>query len=112
MANIIIEFLSVYLQYFRIAGLVPKLRPLTKILFDTNNLVQESAKILDEFDWSLDALSKTVTYSNGHDNCGLDPLDQLIECAKCLTEDVRRFASFVQVSDGIFSIFMSVGSYI
>lgn len=78
-------------------GLVLKLRPLTKVLFDTNNLVQESAKILDEFDWSLDALSKMLPHSNGLDNYGLDPLDQLIECAKCLTEDVRRFASFVQV---------------
>lgn len=71
---------------------------MTKTLYDTNNLIQESAKILDDCDWSIDVLAKTpnsMDFSNV--SYTLDSLDQLIVCARCLTEDIREFASFVQV---------------
>lgn len=75
-----------------------KLRPLAKALFETNNTVQESAKVLDDCDWSIDVLSKSANSPTVDDvNYTLDSLDQLVVCARCLTEDIRQFTSFVQV---------------
>lgn len=79
-------------------GLAQKLRPLTRALFETNTIVQECAKILEDCDWSIDVLAKNPNSPAVDDvNYTLDSLDQLIVCARCLTEDVRQFASFVQV---------------
>ncbi|XKL63815.1 hypothetical protein PGB90_006179 [Kerria lacca] len=77
-------------------GLAQRLRPLVKVLYETNNTVQESVKMLDDCEWSIDVLCKTPNYCSTNDNYLLDSLDQLIDCARCLTEDIREFASFVQ----------------
>lgn len=90
------------MRFFFTIGLAQKLRPLTKALFETNTIVQESVKILEECDWSIDALAKNANTLPVDDvNYTLDSLDQLIVCARCLTEDVRQFASFVQVNKNI-----------
>lgn len=78
-------------------GLPQKVRPLIKTLIETNNTVQDSCKELDCYDWSIDILAKSKeSPSFGESNYTLDGLDQLIACARSLTEDVRQFASFVQ----------------
>lgn len=86
-----------------------KVRPLIKTLIETNNTVQDSCKELDCYDWSIDILAKSKeSPSFGESNYTLDGLDQLIACARSLTEDVRQFASFVQVrNNGLASTFLS-----
>lgn len=89
-------------------GLAMKLRPLVKALRDSDKLVQEAATELDTIEWDASKLCRgggdTPTPTNGPPPSLLppvqqpDPLDQLIACARALTEDVRQVASFIQVS--------------
>lgn len=88
-------------------GLATKLRPLVKALRDSDKLVQEAATELDTMEWDASKLCRgggdTPTPTNGPPPSLLppvqpDPLDQLIACARALTEDVRQVASFIQVS--------------
>lgn len=87
-------------------GLATKLRPLVKALRDSDKLVQEAATELDTMEWDAGKLCRgggdTPTPTNGPPPPSLlptvqpDPLDQLIACARALTEDVRQVASFIQ----------------
>ncbi|XP_017892643.1 breast cancer anti-estrogen resistance protein 1 [Ceratina calcarata] len=90
-------------------GLVTKLRPLVKALKDSDKLVQEAASELDAMEWDAAKLARedddapTPTNNNGPPISASvtslsppDPLDQLIACARALTEDVRQVASFIQ----------------
>ncbi|XP_076658927.1 serine_rich_CAS and FAT-like_CAS_C domain-containing protein p130CAS isoform X1 [Halictus rubicundus] len=86
-------------------GLATKLRPLVKALRDSDKLVQEAATELDAMEWDAGKLSRgggdAPTPTNGPPSTLLpptqpDPLDQLIACARALTEDVRQVASFIQ----------------
>ncbi|XP_015434465.1 PREDICTED: breast cancer anti-estrogen resistance protein 1 [Dufourea novaeangliae] len=86
-------------------GLATKLRPLVKALRDTDKLVQEAASNLDAMEWNAGKLCRgggdTPTPTNGPPSTPVlppqpDPLDQLIACARALTEDVRQVASFIQ----------------
>ncbi|TGZ53039.1 Uncharacterized protein DBV15_00528, partial [Temnothorax longispinosus] len=85
-------------------GLATKLRPLVKALRDSDKLVQEAATELDTMEWDASKLCRgggdTPTPTNGPASLLLpvqsDPLDQLIACARALTEDVRQVASFIQ----------------
>lgn len=88
-------------------GLATKLRPLVKALRDSDKLVQEAATELDAMEWDATKLCRgggdTPTPTNGPPSTILppaqpDPLDQLIACARALTEDVRQVASFIQVN--------------
>jgi len=88
-------------------GLATKLRPLVKALRDSDKLVQEAATELDTMEWDTSKLYRgggdTPTPTNGSPPSLLlpmqpDPLDQLIACARALTEDVRQVASFIQVN--------------
>lgn len=88
-------------------GLATKLRPLVKALRDSDKLVQEAATELDAMEWDAGKLCRgggdTPTPTNGPPSTILppaqpDPLDQLIACARALTEDVRQVASFIQVN--------------
>lgn len=74
-------------------GLAAKLRPLTRALRDADRLVRDAAAHLDTLDWSLDALARDGDEENGRTP---DALDQLVACARALTEDVRQTASFIQ----------------
>lgn len=87
-------------------GLASKFRPLVKALRDSDKLVQEAASELDTIEWDATKLSRggecdTPTPTNGPPplitSLLPDPLDQLIACARALTEDVRQIASFIQV---------------
>ncbi|XP_015127709.1 breast cancer anti-estrogen resistance protein 1 [Diachasma alloeum] len=86
-------------------GLAKKFRPLVKALRDSDKLVQEAATELDQMEWDAGRLARgggeTPTPTNGTPpSIGQalqpDPLDQLIACARALTEDVRQIASFIQ----------------
>ena len=80
-------------------GLAVKLRPLVKALRDADRLVQEAAATLDGLEWSIDALARTEEdQSEGKRTTPQPPdaLDQLVACARALTEDVRQTASFIQ----------------
>lgn len=88
-------------------GLATKLRPLVKALRDSDKLVQEAATELDAMEWDASKLCRgggdAPTPTNGPPSTILppaqpDPLDQLIACARALTEDVRQVASFIQVN--------------
>lgn len=87
-------------------GIAMKLRPLVRALRDSDRLVQEAAGELDAMEWDTSRLSRgggdTPTPTNGSPPSLIipiqpDPLDQLIACARALTEDVRQIASFIQV---------------
>ncbi|XP_021937825.1 breast cancer anti-estrogen resistance protein 1 isoform X1 [Zootermopsis nevadensis] len=80
-------------------GLAVKLRPLVKALRDADRLVQEAAVTLDGLEWSIDALSRPEEdHAEGRQMASQPPdaLDQLVACARALTEDVRQTASFIQ----------------
>ncbi|XP_012286263.1 breast cancer anti-estrogen resistance protein 1 isoform X2 [Orussus abietinus] len=86
-------------------GLATKLRPLVKALRDSDKLVQEAAGELDSMEWDAGKLCRgggeTPTPTNGSPpsligSAQPDPLDQLVACARALTEDVRQVASFIQ----------------
>lgn len=74
-----------------------KLRPLVKALRTADRLVQEAATTLDSKDWSLDLLCRDDTDDKRTSPQPPDALDQLVACARALTEDVRQTASFIQV---------------
>lgn len=87
-------------------GLATKFRPLVRALRDSDKLVQEAASELDTIEWDATKLCRggggdTPTPTNGTPplitSLLPDPLDQLIACARALTEDVRQIASFIQV---------------
>ncbi|XP_067002770.1 breast cancer anti-estrogen resistance protein 1 isoform X2 [Anabrus simplex] len=80
-------------------GLAVKLRPLVKALRDADRLVHEAAGTLDGLEWSAEALSHCEEdQSEGKRTTPQPPdaLDQLVACARALTEDVRQIASFIQ----------------
>lgn len=74
-----------------------KLRPLVKALRQADNLVCEAFHSLDTRQWSLDAMSRDGDLTSPSPQPP-DALDQLVACARALTEDVRQTASFIQVS--------------
>ncbi|KAK0167978.1 hypothetical protein PV327_001824 [Microctonus hyperodae] len=87
-------------------GLAMKFRPLVRALRDSDKLVQDAATQLDLIEWNASKLSRgcgsdTPTFTNCSSPSIIhslqpDPLDQLIACARALTEDVRQIASFIQ----------------
>lgn len=77
-------------------GLSVKLRPLVKALRTADRLVQEAATTLDSKDWSLDVLCRVDTDDTRTSPQPPDALDQLVACARALTEDIRQTASFIQ----------------
>ncbi|KAG8041002.1 hypothetical protein G9C98_001990 [Cotesia typhae] len=87
-------------------GLVNKFRPLVKALRDSDKLVKEAAWKLDAIEWDAAKLSRNNETKISTNNSlpsfissiHPDPLDQLIACARALTEDVRQIASFIQRS--------------
>lgn len=72
-------------------SLVTKLKPLSKALNDANRVIQDSCNELDMLNWEVDKLSREK-----EEETNFDCLDRLISCAKSLTEDIRRAASFLQ----------------
>lgn len=97
-------------------GLSIKLRPLVKALRDTNKLIEQAFAELDAIKWDTTQLCREGNETPT--NCSVtsllssiwpaDPLDQIIACARVLTEDVRQVASFIQVniysSSNIYSV--------
>jgi len=73
-------------------GLANKLRPLVKNLRDADRLVQETSSALDALDWSVDALCR----EDDSRRCNVDALDQVVACARALSDDVRQAASTIQ----------------
>lgn len=72
-------------------GIAVKLRPLVKALKDAERITHEATRALDAGAWSPDRLERDREPTDGT----LDALDQLVACARSLTEDVRRAASFI-----------------
>ncbi|XP_053607049.1 breast cancer anti-estrogen resistance protein 1 isoform X2 [Plodia interpunctella] len=72
-------------------GIAVKLRPLVKALKDAERITHEATSALDAGDWAPDRLERDREPTDGT----LDALDQLVACARSLTEDVRRAASFI-----------------
>ncbi|KOB75760.1 Breast cancer anti-estrogen resistance protein 1 [Operophtera brumata] len=68
-----------------------KLRPLVKALKDAERLTHEATSALDAGDWAPERLERDREPTDGTQ----DALDQLVSCARSLTEDVRRAASFI-----------------
>ncbi|XP_044584368.1 breast cancer anti-estrogen resistance protein 1 [Cotesia glomerata] len=85
-------------------GLANKFRPLVKALRYSDKLVKEAAWKLDAIEWDAAKLSRNNETKISTNNSSPsfissihpDPLDQLIACARVLTEDVRQIASFIQ----------------
>nr|CAD7447791.1 unnamed protein product [Timema bartmani] len=78
-------------------GLAAKLRPLVKALRDADKLVWEATASLDALDWAPESLARdTGDESQRTTPQPPDALDQLVACARALTEDVRQTASFIQ----------------
>lgn len=73
-------------------NLASKLVPLVTALRTSDNLVHVAANELQLHDWSVDLLSRAEDESKAKP----DALEQLIACARALTEDVRQTASFIQ----------------
>ncbi|KAJ2943709.1 hypothetical protein O0L34_g16822 [Tuta absoluta] len=73
-------------------GIAVKLRPLVKALKDAERITHEATSALDAGDWAPDRLERDREPTDGTQ----DALDQLVACARSLTEDVRRAASFIQ----------------
>ncbi|XP_066257860.1 enhancer of filamentation 1 [Euwallacea similis] len=71
-------------------NLVVKLAPLVSALRKSDCLVQGASEVLDRHNWALTQLA------NADKNCKPDELEQLVACARALTEDVRQIASFIQ----------------
>lgn len=74
-------------------NLVVKLAPLVSALRKSDSLVQGASEILDRHKWSIDLLARSETEEK---TCKPDELEQLVACARALTEDVRQIASFIQ----------------
>lgn len=73
-------------------NLATKLMPLVMALRTSDKLIQEAAEQLHQQDWSIERLART----EGENRTKPDALEQLIACARALTEDVRQTASFIQ----------------
>lgn len=65
-----------------------------KALRDADRLVNNVIENLDALNWSIELLCRPD--DENHDTSSPDALDQLIACARALTEDVRQTASFIQ----------------
>lgn len=76
-------------------SLCGKLQPLVKALRTADKLVQETSNSLDALNWSADHLCRTDSDASSQYQPP-DALDQLVACAKALTEDVKQTASFIQ----------------
>ncbi|XP_013146851.1 PREDICTED: breast cancer anti-estrogen resistance protein 1 isoform X2 [Papilio polytes] len=72
-------------------GIAVKLRPLVKALKDAERITHEATSALDAGDWAPERLERDREPTDGSQ----DALDQLVACARSLTEDVRRAASFI-----------------
>lgn len=72
-------------------GIAVKLRPLVKALKDAERITHEATSALDAGDWAPERLERDRDPLDGTQ----DALDQLVACARSLTEDVRRAASFI-----------------
>lgn len=72
-------------------GIAVKLRPLVKALKDAERITHEATSALDAGDWAPERLERDREPTDGTE----DALDQLVSCARSLTEDVRRAASFI-----------------
>lgn len=72
-------------------GLAPKLTPMARALADADKAVQQACWQLDAADWAVEALARDTDA-----DAPPDSLEQLINVARSLTEDVRRAASFLQ----------------
>ncbi|KAL1502053.1 hypothetical protein ABEB36_007256 [Hypothenemus hampei] len=72
-------------------NLLIKLAPLVQSLRKSDSLVQNASDALDKHNWAIKVLAHA-------ENSSLKPdeLEQLIACARALTEDVRQIASFIQ----------------
>ncbi|XP_026481266.1 enhancer of filamentation 1-like [Ctenocephalides felis] len=76
-------------------GISQKIKPLVKTLKDAYKIIEDSTETLDALGW-FPELEATVDrpvpiYPNN-----VDPLDELIRCARSLTEDVRLAVSSIQ----------------
>lgn len=72
--------------------LAMKMRPLCRALRDADKLMHEVSQSLDANGWTIAAIAK----EDSKDIKPTDHLNQLIACTQNLTEDVQRFASFIQ----------------
>lgn len=63
-----------------------------KALKDAERITHEATSALDAGDWAPERLERDREPTDGTQ----DALDQLVACARSLTEDVRRAASFIQ----------------
>ncbi|GBP18975.1 Breast cancer anti-estrogen resistance protein 1 [Eumeta japonica] len=72
-------------------GIAVKLRPLVKALKDAERITHEATSALDAGEWAAERLERDRDPTDGSQ----DALDQLVACARSLTEDVRRAASFI-----------------
>lgn len=72
---------------------------MVKALKNADFLIQSACASLEAQDWSIEKLAKESDYAVPFKNKpnGFDALDQIVSCAKDLTEDVRQTASFIQV---------------
>lgn len=86
-------------------GLSMKLRPLVKALRDTDKLIEKAFSELEIIKWDTTQLCREENEPSSNSSVSsllssiwpADPLDQLVACARVLTEDVRQVASFIQV---------------
>lgn len=62
-----------------------------KALKDAERITHEATSALDAGDWAPERLEREREPTDGTQ----DALDQLVACARSLTEDVRRAASFI-----------------
>ncbi|XP_017780924.1 PREDICTED: breast cancer anti-estrogen resistance protein 1 isoform X2 [Nicrophorus vespilloides] len=73
-------------------NLAGKLVNLVMALKNSDKLIHDATEKLQLQNWSLDFLAKPVE----DEHYKLDELEQVIACAKALTEDIRQAASFIQ----------------
>lgn len=73
-------------------NLAAKLMPMIMAIRTSDRLIQEASDQLQQHDWSIDIMARSENESKAKP----DALEQLIACARSLTEDVRQTASFIQ----------------
>ncbi|XP_018330982.1 breast cancer anti-estrogen resistance protein 1 [Agrilus planipennis] len=73
-------------------NLAIKITPLVGALQASDKLVYEASNQLQSINWSVEALAQ----GEDADKIKPDALEQLIACARALTEDVRQATSFIQ----------------
>ncbi|KAH1011368.1 hypothetical protein HUJ04_000754, partial [Dendroctonus ponderosae] len=74
-------------------NLVVKLAPQVSALRKSDALVQGASEVLERHRWALSLLARPETSDKASKP---DELEQLVACARALTEDVRQIASFIQ----------------